>query len=351
MDAWTRDLHRDRDIYRAVEFIGGLAGTPLFLLLAGVTLGLALGKRVRRGLSPSEAASLARRRGWQVLGLAFAFRLQAWLISGGGLQTLLKVDILNVMGLSMVAAALLWRHGGWRWSGVTCLAAAALAVAMVTPVVHGTPLPEIVPDFLEAYVRPLQGPDGFTLFPWAGFLLAGAAVGLCLDGGIVSDRERAITATLGAVGGAVLLIGYTTSLLPAMYAGSDFWTNSPTFFLIRLGVVMAMIPFAFLLNGTVSRSPLCRFGRSSLFVYWIHVEMAYGSFSAPLRRALPFEGAYAGFLALTALLFALVLLKDRASVRWAAAARAHNQNTIMYVIFAMTARLMRLPVKSSRRSL
>src|SRR5262245_26244069 len=95
VDAWTDELHRDRDLFHAVRVIGGLAGTPLFLLLAGVTLGMAGARRVRSGLSLPHAAAIARRRGWQVLGLAFAFRLQACLISGGGLQTLLKVDILN----------------------------------------------------------------------------------------------------------------------------------------------------------------------------------------------------------------------------------------------------------------
>jgi fucose 4-O-acetylase-like acetyltransferase len=52
-------------------------------------------------------------------------------------------------------------------------------------------------------------------------------------------------------------------------------------------------------------------GRSSLFVYWIHVEMAYGVLSARLHRGLSLEYAYAGFILLSVVLFAIVRIKDR----------------------------------------
>ena len=48
-----------------------------------------------------------------------------------------------------------------------------------------------------------------------------------------------------------------------------------------------------------TRAPLVELGRSSLFVYWIHVEMAYGIVTAPLHRRLPLEQAYVGFLLFT----------------------------------------------------
>jgi len=64
-------------------------------------------------------------------------------------------------------------------------------------------------------------------------------------------------------------------------------------------------------RGGPLRSAIQDFGRSSLFVYWIHVEMAYGIFSAPIHRRLPFEGAMVGWLLLTLFLFALVRLKNR----------------------------------------
>ena len=52
-------------------------------------------------------------------------------------------------------------------------------------------------------------------------------------------------------------------------------------------------------------------GRSSLFVYWIHVEMAYGGIAKPLKRALPLELSLVATVALFALLYAIVKWKNR----------------------------------------
>ena len=53
------------------------------------------------------------------------------------------------------------------------------------------------------------------------------------------------------------------------------------------------------------------FGVSSLFVYWIHVEMVYGIVSMSLHRKLTIPQAAVGYVALCVLLFALVRLKNR----------------------------------------
>ena len=109
LDAWTRLDARHNSTYSRAMIIGGFAA-PGFMFLAGIALALAAGSPLRRGLTPAEAGALARRRALQIFGLAFLFRLQSWLISGGDpVQTLLKVDILNIMGPSIVATALLWR--------------------------------------------------------------------------------------------------------------------------------------------------------------------------------------------------------------------------------------------------
>ena len=57
-------------------------------------------------------------------------------------------------------------------------------------------------------------------------------------------------------------------------------------------------------------SPLEEFGRASLFVYWIHVEMVYGFFSRPIRRSLSLEVALVAYVLFTVFLLALVRLKS-----------------------------------------
>jgi len=58
-------------------------------------------------------------------------------------------------------------------------------------------------------------------------------------------------------------------------------------------------------------SPLQVLGRSSLFIYWIHVEMVYGIASFWLHKALTFEQAVVSYVAFSLFLFGLVKLKDR----------------------------------------
>ena len=313
VDSWTLVSDRGGPAYGWIMILGGIGGAPVFLFLAGVALSLAATSRVRVGWTDAAAAALARTRAWQIFGLAFLFRLQSWIISGGEPErTLLKVDILNIMGLSMLAAALAWGLGRGRASRALLLCAGAVAAAMLTPVLRAADTIALLPDPVEGYLRPLPGLTTFTLFPWAGFTLAGSAVGLWIDSARSLRQERAVNGGLAVAGALVALGGYGASFLPAFYEETSFWTSSPTFFFVRLGILLLLLPIAYAWNGWLAgRSPLAEFGRSSLFVYWIHVEMAYGVISTPLHRRLPLALAMLGVALLSLVLFALVRVKAR----------------------------------------
>ena len=105
IDSWTRAAGRTSSAYQWSTVIAGF-GAPAFLFLAGIALLLAAGGRSRRGLTAGEVTRSAFRRGLWIFALAFLFRLQSVLISGASFQSLLKVDILNIMGISMMVGAL-----------------------------------------------------------------------------------------------------------------------------------------------------------------------------------------------------------------------------------------------------
>jgi hypothetical protein len=117
---------------------------------------------------------------------------------------------------------------------------------------------------------------------------------------------------LGAIGALMAVGGYAASWLPPLFPNTTFWTGSPTFFFVRLGVLMMAVPvacaWASLWRGW---SPLTELGVSSLFVYWVHVEIVYGVVSTPLHRALSFEQAVAAYVAFVFFLYGLVRLKGR----------------------------------------
>jgi uncharacterized membrane protein len=162
------------------------------------------------------------------------------------------------------------------------------------------------------------------LFPWGGFLFGGALVGMFLDRGPARETSRNLK--LLAAGLAIAAAGYGTSYLPPIYAQTSYWTSSPTFFFVRLGLIMLLVPLAYAWSrspmGSRGRSPVQEFGIASLFVYWIHVEMVYGVISTPLHRALTFEQAVAAMVTFSLFLFGLVRLKQ-----WWAFRRAGDKST------------------------
>ncbi len=62
--------------------------------------------------------------------------------------------------------------------------------------------------------------------------------------------------------------------------------------------------------------PLERLGRSSLFVYWIHVELVYGYASWLWWGRLPFAATLVAYAAFSALMYGAVLLRDRVVREW-----------------------------------
>ena len=319
MDAWTLPSERDGWPYRAAIVLGGFAA-PAFMCLAGVALALAAVSRERRGKTVAEVAAMARRRGWQIFGFAFLFRLQALLISGGQFpQSLFKVDILNVMGLSMVLAGVVWAVVTDRRTRSVCLMAAALPIALLAPPLTGATWLDSFPDWLEMYFRQMRGRTSFSMFPWPGYLLAGVAIGSWLATADDASEKR-ITHRLGLYGALLAALGGLATFLPPFAGQSTPMTSAPSFFCIRLGLVMLAIPLArvWYEERDFARSPVREFGLSSLFVYWIHVEMAYGRPAVAIHRALSFWEAAAATAALTVVLYWLVRVKGFVAPRLSA---------------------------------
>jgi uncharacterized membrane protein len=316
LDAWTHAADRTRSMFGYAMILGGF-GAPLFLFLAGVAVVLSAESKYRKTGDFATAWRAVQMRGWQVFGLAFLFRLQSYILSGGySALSLLKVDILNIMGPAIAMAALAGRIARSTAARGVLFATTAAAISLLTPVVRTAPLLAWLPDPVEWYFRPSPGRTNFTLFPWAGFVFAGAAVGVLLDGLKAADRARRLQATLAVAGALIIWLAHEASFQRSMYATSEYWTTSPSFFFLRVGLLTLLLPAAYLwahapLRRKISSwSPLEELGRSSLFAYWIHVEMVYGFFSRPIRRGLSLEGALAAYVLFTVFLLGLVRLKN-----------------------------------------
>jgi uncharacterized membrane protein len=323
IDSWTRLTERGRLAFGCAAVLAGFAA-PTFLFLAGVGVALGASSRAKRTGDPGAAAASVRRRGWEIFGLAFLFRIQAYMLHPKAmLAGVLKVDILNIMGPSIVAAAAVWQAGHNLRRRLLLLGGCALAVTLLTPIVRTAPGLAWLPDPIEWYLRPVPGRNNFTFFPWAGFVFAGALVGVLIAQPRDAAAERRFHAILAPSALLFAAACYAGSYLPSIYAESNFWTSSPMFFLLRVGIVTAALSGAYfweqrrrMLPLTRPWSPMALFGQSSLFVYWVHVELVYGIATRPLQKNLSFETSllYLAFFSL--FMFALTLLKNWGVARW-----------------------------------
>src|ERR1051326_8894143 len=100
-DSLTRAELRPGGAFLFSQFAGGMP-PAIFLFLTGVTLAFLMDSTERKGLAPLERLVAAFRRSGYLFLIAFLFRIQM-LITGWPAQwtDLLKVDILNCMGLAI----------------------------------------------------------------------------------------------------------------------------------------------------------------------------------------------------------------------------------------------------------
>ena len=322
-DSWTRLPDRETVAFRWAMLVGGM-GTTLFLTLAGVAVALSAGSKLRRTGSPAAASAAVARRGLAIFLLAFVFRFQAWMLGWSHLSSdLFKVDILNIMGPSIVLAALLWRAGRTAAQRLWIFAVATAVVAFVTPPVRTLP-PGSLPDAFQAYITPVPGLSNFVFLPWLAMVLAGAAIGVLLDAATNPVDELRMNLRLAIGGGALLAVATIGSYLPPLSSQSSFWTTSPSYLFMRAAIVAMAVAgcYAWSRVSGGGWSPLVQLGRTSLFIYWIHVEMVYGLISLPLHRALSLPAAFAAYIGFCGFMLVCSLLKEAAVERYRARAVA-----------------------------
>ena len=319
LDSWTRFPDRQTKEFAQAMILGGF-GAPLFLFLAGVAVPLSAGSKLRKTGSVVQSARAVTRRGLEIFGLAFLFRIQAWVLGWSSPATMLRVDILNIMGPAIMAAAAIWGVMRSTSARLVAFASAMLAFTLLAPIIRTVSILSPLPDPIEAYLRPVGTMSNFVFFPWAGFLFAGAIVGVVLDS-LATRRAELLTNLTFVFGGtAIAVVAYELSFFPTWYPQSHFWSTSPAFFFIRLGIMTAVIGLAYAWNqrpgGAEKWSPLKQLGRTSLFIYWIHVEMVYGLVSLPLHKQLSWTQAWIALAIFCVFMLICSIFKDRFVTKW-----------------------------------
>jgi uncharacterized membrane protein len=330
-DSWLTGAARDGKFFRYSQDIGTLPA-PLFLFLAGVSCALVTDKLRRKGIGADEIARTTIWRGGEVFLLGLLFRMQEYLLGlfHAPWTDLLRVDILNIIGLSLMMAGLACRIAAadgdpdastLRKRSIGIALGATAAIAILTPLLWTVWQPHWRAWWLESYINGVHTygtPQSwlFPMFPWSAFAFAGLAVGFLLQSEWARQKETAVMILLGASGLALVALGIWLDTRPLhLYAVYDYWRTSPNFFLVRTGIVMTILflGYAWCRWGRAQRgfSPLIELGKSSLLVYWVHMEFVYGGLSILPKHRVGIGTATIGLLAIFTAMTALAYWRNR----------------------------------------
>lgn len=328
-DSWLGGSARQSEFFMYSQ-LGGTFPAPLFLFLAGISFALVTDKLRQKDWPSTQIARTTIRRGAEIFGFGLLFRLQEYLIAWGWApkSDLLRVDILNTIGLSMmlmgvlcwlVLAANCQRHA--RVALVLSTLGTALLISLFTPPLWTTWQPRWLPWPVESYVNGVHNlgtPQAwlFPVFPWAAFAFAGLAAGFLLHSDWSRPRQAAFFGITGIVGAALIEIGrWLDAQKHQFYDVYDFWHTSPNFFLIRVGMLLLILSGSYAWcrwgGGQLGFSPLIQLGQASLLVYWVHIEFVYGRFSILPKRAVNVRFASLGLLTIFLAMLALAFLRTR----------------------------------------
>ncbi len=342
-DSWLAPAARKTTFFMWSQ-LGGTLPAPLFLFLAGISFALVTDKLRLKGLPANQIARSTIRRGAEIFGFGLLFRLQEFLIAWGWApwSDLLRVDVLNVIGMSMMLmAAVCWivlrlsRGPSARFALAASAVAVGMGISLLTPLLWTVWRPRWLPWPIESYINGVHNlgqPQAwlFPIFPWSAFAFLGLAVGFFL----LSDWARRHGATpflmAGFAGACLILVARWLDARPQqLYPVYDFWHTSPNFFVIRVGLLLLILAAVYGWcrwgAGQWGFSPLIQLGQTSLLVYWVHIEFVYGRFSILTKRVQSIQSASLGLLIIFFAMLALSMmrtgLKSRGSEVWTWATR------------------------------
>jgi uncharacterized membrane protein len=325
-DSWLTPEARNSSLF-VWSRLGGTFPAPLFIFLAGLSFALVTEKLREKGIARNAIAKQTILRGAEIFGLALLFRIQEYALAVGRAPwtDLFRVDVLNILGLSMMLmGALCWLTSdesvaSARARSIVASLAAATLISMLTPPLWTTHRPKFLPWPLESYINGVHiynepQPWLFPLFPWSAFAFAGLAIGFLLFTNFAKQREALTFLILGASG--IWISALSQSLDRSsirLYAVYDYWHSNPSFFLMRCGLLLLILFIAYAWcrwgPAQVGFSPFIQLGKTSLLVYWVHIQFVYGGLSILPRHQCSITKASLGLLAIFLAMLALSLLR------------------------------------------
>jgi hypothetical protein len=311
--------------YRWHNYVHGYTA-PTFMFASGLAFGVTTFRRWDDHARWGKPLLRRLERYLMIIGLGYLIHLPSFSMaaldgaSDQALANFLKVDALQVIGITLLVCELLVVALKKRGAFVTIVSALGLAAVFLAPFVHRLVVEDSLHPALAAYVNSNTG-SPFPVFPWAAFLCAGIVAAYFVQKTFDDGAKERLTGRLVAVAGALMVAaGLLGTFDPGLFGEHNLWKTGPWFFFWRVGVLLLFLALLSVLADLLSRrgpkGPVHETVRvmamETLVIYVAHLFILYGT---PINQGMNrFLGKELGIA--HASLFVAILFAAMTALAW-----------------------------------
>jgi acyltransferase len=281
LDAVLTEALRTGPGFERYRFVRGLVSVA-FLVLAGLSFYLTTLARSPPQRADPDAVRRRFTRAGQIVLVGYALQV-SWsgayfepALAGRALHALFRCEVLQCIGLSLIALELLTLYA--RNTDRVVLWAALIAAVLFGLGPAGELWSQLPgPSPLRSLAGHAQGSQ-FPLLPWAGYVFAGVVIGrLALPRSGETPLGRRLVGLLGVA----LLLAATAAALRALgpgYGATIRVSSQPWFVVQKLAVIAALLALLAWLTQRLRALPrwLTLLSGETLAIFVFHLQLIYG---------------------------------------------------------------------------
>ncbi len=276
--------------YRWHNYVHGYTA-PMFMFASGLAFGVTTFRRWDDHAYWGRPVLKRIERYLMIIGVGYLLHLPSFSMASldgasiGALRNFLKVDALQVIGVTLIGAELLIVAVKRRGLYVTLVSAIALGIVALAPWVHRLPVDAWLHPAFAGYLNSTTG-SPFPLFPWAGFMGAGIVTAFFVQHAFDTGNARQLMGRLTAAGAALMSVALLAGLADiSIFGEHNFWKTNPIFFMWRVGVLLIVVAVFTLVAEALGRrgapGPVRKtiqvMGMETLVIYVAHLLVLYGT--------------------------------------------------------------------------
>ncbi len=270
--------------FNVINFVNGLVA-PSFLFISGFAF--AISTKGKTDVFRRFDYSFWKKLGRVLLIILAGYSLHLPILSLRRLmhfysrETLISfynVDILQCIGIGLLFLLLLKLVIKSEKIYNVIIIVSFLISVLLSPIIWQTDFTVFMNIPLANYFNIMNG-SFFPIFPWIGFLLAGAICCKYYLEARENNKEKNSVFVIIIIGLILSILGHIF-LIPAINIFTCNHKANPFFFLQRLGYILFLLGVCwfYVKKRQTKTSFVLDIGRESLIVYWLHLQLLYRRF-------------------------------------------------------------------------